>query len=173
MQLKHKTPYHWSRQDKIVYMFVMLPFIAAFAGVIVLLANISLVLSVVFVALYLLGNVFQAACCVGCPYQGRFCPAAFGCYPANWLSTRRYAGRKHDPAFFERNATRGELSVISALVLACVGLATINGWYVVILLALVGMHFGLLLILFCPKCGYAGTCPAGQMACRLFKRQAG
>ena len=170
--MEQTIPYRWTQQDKIIYALILLPFIVGFVGALVLLTKVSFVLSLAVAGLYLLGNVFQAACCVGCPYQGKFCPATFGVYLANWLSTRLYAERQHDPAVYERNATRGEITVISALVLACIGLATLNGWYVVIMLALIGGHFGLVLALFCPKCGYATTCPAGQTACRLFKRRA-
>ncbi|MBN1963953.1 MAG: hypothetical protein JW910_04870 [Anaerolineae bacterium] len=168
--MHHRAVYEWSTRDKVIYLLALLPFLVAFGGSVLLLGTISVVLSLVLIGLYLLGNVFQAACCVGCPYRGRYCPAFFGVYLANVLSTRFYAGRQFDLQVFKRYATFGELTVLSIFVVAGVGLATLNGWYVAALVGLIALHVALFLTVICPKCGYCETCPAGQMACRWFAR---
>jgi hypothetical protein len=165
---QHETPYRWTGRDKLVYAIALVSFLVAFIGTIYLLGTISAVLSVILLGMYLMANVFQAGCCVGCPYRGKYCPALFGVYLGNWLSSRIYVGRQFNPRFFKTNATLGEISVIGILVFSGFWLASLNAWYVVILLLLVAAHLALFLALLCPKCGYCETCPAGKTACRLF-----
>jgi hypothetical protein len=162
-----RAVYTWTGRDKLIYAITLLPFFVAFFGALYLLGTISIWLSVVLVGLYLLANFFQAACCVGCPYRGQYCPALYGVYLGNWLSVRLYAGREFDQKFFERNALGGELSVIGILVFAGIGLATLNLWYTVALVALAGLHMVLYITLICPKCSYNDTCPLGKLSCRF------
>jgi hypothetical protein len=164
--------YEWSARDKLVYFLALIPFLAAFFGTAYLLATKSIYLTVGLVILYLLANVFQAACCIGCPYRGRYCPALYGVYLGNLLSTWLYADREHDDRFFKTNATLGELSILAILVYSAGWLATLSWWYVLIVVLLAAVHMVLFLTLLCPKCGYNETCPAGQSACRVFKRRA-
>jgi hypothetical protein len=168
--MHEQNTYEWSGRDKAIYFFTLVPFLIAFVGTAYLLATISVYLTLVLLALYLLANVFQAACCIGCPYRERYCPALFGVYLGNILSTRLYAGRAHDPRFFEVNATLGEISVLAILVFSAFWLATLSWWYVAALLLLVTLHLALFLTLICPRCGYNETCPAGKTACRFIRR---
>lgn len=165
-----KKVYAWTRRDKLIYAGTLVSFFVAFFGALILLGTISLWLSLILVGLYLLGNIFQAACCVGCPYRGKYCPALFGVYLGNWLSVRLYAGRTFDERFFERNATGGELSIVGMVLVAAVGLATLNIWYTAALLVLVALHLGLYVTLICPSCSYRDTCPMGKLSCRVMGR---
>ncbi len=168
---RNETAYRWTTRDKRIYALSLLPFLVGFVGSLFLLATISPVLSVIAVGLYLLGNVFQARCCVGCPYRGQYCPALFGVYLGNVLSVRLYGEATHDPRLFKINATLGELTVLGLITLTAILLATINGWYAVIMLLLMAAHGLIFLRLICPRCSYNQTCPGGQTACRLFKRR--
>ena len=78
--------YKWTKKDKLFYITSMFPFAIVFIGTAYLLASYSIYLLIIFVALYIITNVFQAGCCVGCPYQGKYCPALCGVYLGNWLS---------------------------------------------------------------------------------------
>jgi hypothetical protein len=167
--IQNENRYEWSVQDKLLYVLALIPFLVAFVGATYLLGSISIYLTLVLLGLYLLANLFQAGCCVGCPYQGRYCPAIFGVYPANWLSTRIYAHRQHDSRFFHTNATLAEITVVVMIAFAGLWLATLSWWFVVALFLLLAAHMLLFLTLICPKCSYSDTCPAGKTACKLFR----
>ena len=164
------VPYQWTTRDKLLYFAILIPFMVAFFGSLYLLGTISIYLSLFLIVLYLGVIVFQAGCCVGCPYQGKFCPALFGIYPANFLSTRLYAGRKHDPRFFQNNATIAEVFVIVMVLFTGFWLWTLKWWYAMVMLLLIADHMVSFLVLICPKCGYNQTCPAGKVSCKLFAR---
>jgi hypothetical protein len=161
-------PYKWVRKDKLFYALSLIPFLIVFVGTAVLLASYSINLVVVLVGLYLLANIFQAGCCVGCPYRGEYCPALCGVYLGNLLSGILYKNRQFEEGFFKRNAAAGGTMV---LVLTLYPLYWVyqTGWYLVpIYLALVAAHFALFMPTQCEKCGYKTTCPGGQtwQSCR-------
>lgn len=168
--IQNEDRYEWSDQDKLLYVLALIPFLVAFVGAAYLLGSISIYLILVLLGLYLLANLFQAGCCVGCPYQGRYCPAIFGVYLANWLSTRIYAHRQHDSRFFHTNATLAEITLVVMIAFAGLWLATLSWWFVIALLLLLATHMLLFLTLICPKCSYTDTCPAGKTACKLFRK---
>ena len=58
--------YKWTKKDKWLYILSMVPFVVVFVGTAYLLATYSIYLLIVFVALYIITNIFQAGCCVGC-----------------------------------------------------------------------------------------------------------
>jgi len=140
----------------------MLPFVTVFVGTAYLLATYSIYLLIVFIALYIITNIFQAGCCVGCPYQGNYCPALCGVYLGNILSIVLYKNRQFDPKFFKFNATAGETMVV---VIAIYPLYWVlkSGWYLVsIYLLLIVAHFILFMITQCEKCSYNTICPGGK-----------
>jgi hypothetical protein len=154
--------YEWTARDKWLYVLAMIPFVIVFVGTVYLLSTFSIYLVVIFIALYLLTNVFQAGCCVGCPYRGRYCPALCGVYLGNWLSGILYRDRQFEQEFFERNATAGETMVV-VLVLYPLYWVFRTNWYLVpVYLALIAAHFVLFMPTQCEKCSYNTTCPGGQ-----------
>jgi hypothetical protein len=163
-----QEPYKWTRHDKWLYVLSMLPFAVVFVGTAYLLVSYSIYLLIIFVALYIITNIFQAGCCVGCPYQGKYCPALGGVYLANLLSTILYKSRQFDPKFYKLNATAAEITLI---VMAIYPLYWVfkSGWYLVpIYLMLIAAHFILFMPTQCEKCSYNRTCPGGQawLRCR-------
>jgi hypothetical protein len=155
-------PYQWTRKDKWLYALSMIPFLIVFIGTAYLLTTYSIYLTLILVALYCITNIFQAGCCVGCPYQGKYCPALCGVYPGNLLSGILYKNRQFDEKFFNRNATAGETMV---LVIALYPLYWIirTSWILVpIYLLLIMAHFAIFMPTQCEKCGYNTTCPGGQ-----------
>ena len=90
----------------------MVPFLVVFIGALLLLSTYSPWLAALEVVFYLITCVFQAGCCVGCPYRGKYCPALFGIYFGNVLSGILYPKREFDQKFFERNAAAGEIVVL-------------------------------------------------------------
>ena len=120
-------PYAWTKRDKWLYALAMIPFLIVFIGTAYLLATYSIYLTILFVALYLIINIFQAGCCVSCPYRGKYCPALFGVYLGNLLSGVLYKDRQFDEKFFRRNATVAEIMVL-VLVLYPVYWIFRTGW---------------------------------------------
>lgn len=155
-------PYKWKRKDKILYAMSMVPFVIVFFGTIYLLSTYSIYLAIIMIGLYLLTNIFQAGCCVGCPYRGSYCPALCGVYLGNFLSGILYRDRKFDEQFFKRNAAAGETMVL-VLVLFPLYWVYLTGWYLVpVYLLLIALHFALFMPTQCEKCSYNTTCPGGQ-----------
>lgn len=165
-----ESPYRWCRRDRLVYSATLIPFLTALAGTAYVLATEAIYLVVIFLLLYAAVNVFQAGCCVGCPYRGRFCPAVFGVYLANLLSATVYRNRTFDQRFFRLNANLAEVSLAATLLFPVYWLATSNWVYVIVYLALVGLHVVTFFPTVCPKCSYHHTCPGGQAATKLFKK---
>jgi hypothetical protein len=156
------SPHKWTRTDILLYVFSMIPFVLLFLGATILLSAYSVVFSLLYIGLYLLTNVFQAGCCVGCPYRGRYCPAFCGVYLGNILSTILYADRTYNEKFFMRNATAGETSLFLFLAFPLYWL-WMAGWYwVPIYLLLFLLHVVLFAPTQCDKCGYKEICPGGK-----------
>jgi hypothetical protein len=154
--------YEWTKKDKWLYALSMLPFLIVFLGSLYILATYSIFLAIGLVVLYLITNIFQAGCCVGCPYQGRYCPALCGVYLGNLLSGVLYKDRQFDEKFFKRNAAAGETMVI-VLVLYPIYWIFMTNWYLVpIYLILIAAHFVLFMPTQCEKCSYNTTCPGGK-----------
>jgi hypothetical protein len=164
------TTYHWTRRDRLVYLATLTPLLVALVGAAYVLALESVYLAVTFVALYAAVNVFQAGCCVGCPYRGKFCPATFGIYPSNLLSARLYKHRPYDPRFFRINANLAEFFLAATLLFPTYWLAVSNWLYLIAFLALVGLHVVTFFPAHCPKCSYNDTCPGGQTTNSLLRR---
>ena len=162
--------YQWSKRDKFLYSAILIPFLVAFIGAAYLLATVSIYLTIIFLLLYIIVNLFQAGCCIGCPYRGKYCPAVFGMYLANFLSATIYKKRNFEPGFFKINATLAEISVIIALLFPVYWLLSLNWYYLVVFLSLIVVHIILFYPIICPKCSYSDTCPGGQVVHKLFKK---
>ena len=154
--------YQWTSKDKGLYTLSMIPFIVAFAGAAYILSTYSIYLTIVYVGLHVLLNVFQAGCCVGCPYQGKYCPAFVGVYLGNYLSGILYKNRQFDESFFRRNASAGETILIIWVLFPLYWIFR-TGWYLVpVYLFLLVIHVVLFMPTQCRKCSYNTTCPGGQ-----------
>ena len=139
----------------------LVPFLIVFIGTAVLLSTYSIWLMILLLVFYLLTNVFQAGCCIGCPYRGKYCPALFGVYLGNLLSEILYPNREFDQKFFDRNAAAGETMVL-VLTLFPIYWVFRAGWYwVPIYFLLIAAHLLTFMPTQCEKCSYNETCPVG------------
>jgi hypothetical protein len=159
--------YEWTGRDKLTYFLALVPFLIAFLGALVLVATLSVYWTVGLLALYVLGACFQAGCCIGCPYRGRYCPALFGIFLANVISARLYRDREFDQKTFDRNAALAETVVTIIAVLCAVLLFSIHWGLAAAFLALGVTHVVFFFRQICPKCSYNRTCPGGQAATKL------
>jgi hypothetical protein len=139
-----------------------------------ILYTFSVWLMVGLFALYITVNFFQAGCCIGCPYRGRYCPALCGVYLGNFLSTIIYKNRKeHDPKFFKINATFGETFLFLTILFPIYWVFQFGWIYLVIYFALILAHFMLFMSTQCGKCSYNETCPGGKMWCGIVRKRRG
>ena len=160
--------YQWTHKDKWLYTLSMVPFAMVFIGTGWLLSKYSIWLTVALIGLYLLTNIFQAGCCVGCPYRGQYCPALCGVYLGNWLSGILYKERQFEEKFFERNAAAGETMVLVLVLFPIYWVFRTAWWLLPIYLLLIAAHAFIFMPTQCGKCSYNTTCPGGKawMACR-------
>ncbi len=159
--------YKWKTSDKWLYALSMVPFVTVFVGTAWLLSLYSIYLTLTLIGLFLIVNVFQAGCCVGCPYRGHYCPALCGVYLGNLLSVLLYRNRKNEPRLFHINASFGE-SILFITMLFPVYWVYITGWWYLILYAfLLLTHFTIFMSTQCGKCSYNHTCPGGKFWCGL------
>lgn len=155
-------PYKWTGKDQLLYALSMIPFLMAFFGTLYLLLTYSIYLPIISVGLYILVNLFQAGCCIGCPYRGKYCPAFCGVYLGNYLSGILYKDRQFDQRFFEHNATAGEITLLIWFIFPLYWLFQ-TGWYLILVyLILSVLHVILFVPTQCSKCSYNATCPGGQ-----------
>jgi hypothetical protein len=161
-------PYRWTNKDRYLYSLSIIPFLVVFIGTIILLSTYSVILSIVVIVLYLITNIFQAGCCVGCPYRGEYCPALCGVYLGNLLSSILYKNREFDRDFFKRNAQAGEMMLFITILFPIYWLFRANWILVPVYILLLAFHFIIFMPTQCEKCGYNTTCPGGQvwLSCR-------
>jgi len=166
--------YKWTKKDKWLYIISIIPFVLMITGTLYVLNNYSVFISILWIFIYLIVNYFQAGCCVGCPYRGKYCPAFCGVYLGNLLSGILYKNRQFDPEFFKRNATGGEITLIIFLIFPLFWIFLVSWYYILIYLALIAAHIILFIPLQCPKCSYNETCPGGNAYhsyCKLLKKK--
>ena len=160
MDLNGRT-YHWTARDKWLYGLSLAPFLVMFIGALLLLGTYSIWLSAALLGSYLLINLFQAGCCVGCPYRGRYCPALCGIYLGNLFSGWLYPKREFNQAFFDRNAAGGEIMVLVTMLFPVYWLARTAWWLVPVYFLLLAAHLVTFMPTQCEKCSYHDTCPGG------------
>ncbi len=165
--------YQWTSRDKYLYWLSMVPFLVVFIGALLLLTTYSAWLSVALMVFYLLTCVFQAGCCIGCPYRGKYCPALFGIYLGNLLSTLLYPNREFDQKFFDRNAAAGEIMVLVLALFPIYWVVKTSWWLLPVYLLLIAAHLVLFMPTQCEKCSYNETCPGGiaWRACAAWLRK--
>ena len=165
--------YRWTKKDKWLYILSMLPLAVLYVATAYLLASCSVYLLIILIALYVITNIFQTGCCVGCPYRGNYCPALCGVYLGKIFSIILYKTRRFEPNFFKKNAKAAEITI---LVMALYPLYWVikSGWYLVpIYFLLIIAHFLLFMSTQCEKCSYNTTCPGGRAWQRCRKQFGG
>lgn len=156
-------PYQWQTKDKVFYVISLLPFLLAFFGAIYLLWTRAWFLGLIFIGLYLLGNLFQAGACTGCPYKGRYCPPIFGVYLGNMLSVWLYPNKAVDIAFIEKQARLAEIIIYIMLFFPVYWLFSYGIVYLLAYGILIFIHLALFMPSQCEKCSYNEVCPGGIM----------
>lgn len=154
----------------------MIPVAASFGISLWILTPLCVYMSIFWLLLYIILNLFQAACCVGCPYRGRYCPAFFGVYLGNRISSWVFSDEDFDPVVFRKNARWGEITLIVFLLFPIYWLFATQWYWGVLYIFMVILHVWIFLPTQCRKCSYNETCPGGRsyhFLCRLMKYRVG
>jgi hypothetical protein len=170
----HNKIYHWTAKDKWRYGLSMIPVVVMILGTSYVLYTFSIYMLILWLLIYLVINLFQAACCIGCPYRGIYCPAFFGVYLGNKISNFLYREERFDPKQFKRNALGGEISLAVFLLYPLHWLFVYNWYFVLIYVALVVLHVIIFLPTQCKYCSYNETCPGGRSytwMCRIIRKK--
>jgi len=165
--------YHWTKKDKMYYIISMIPFVVLFIGTGILLGKGSIILPIILFCLYITMNIFQAGCCVGCPYQGKYCPAIMGVYLGNVFSGIFYKNRKSNERFFKINETGAGISLFLFVTFPLYWLYKAGWYYLLIYFMLLAVHYVLFMPTQCEHCSYNTTCPGGKswLKCREILRK--
>ena len=167
--MKMKGHYKWTRKDKCLYAISMIPFVFMLIGTVGVLYKHNTIVPIAWILIYLLVNYFQAGCCVGCPYKGKYCPAFCGVYIGNVLSSILYKERHYNSRLFILNAMGGEITLIIFFLFPLYWLFLSNWYYILIYLGLIVAHILLFVPSQCPKCSYNKTCPGGNAYSLYFR----
>lgn len=154
--------YKWTSKDKRMYVLSMIPFVVMSIGTLYILGKYSIVVPFIWILIYVIVNLFQAGCCIGCPYRGKYCPAFCGVYLGNFLSGMIYNSREFNSSFFQKNATGGEIALIIFILFPLYWIFSLSWYLVLIYIGLIFMHMLLFMSKQCPKCSYNKVCPGGR-----------
>ncbi len=158
---------------KRLYFALTIPYLLLLTLVFVYLWTFSLVLTVVFLSLYLATCYFQTYCCAyqDCPYVGGFCPAIAGIMPASVLTKLIYSRRKivKSKRSFELHATLASICWLGLIVLPLfwivkLGTASAAGY-----LAFHAVYYVIFGLTICPACATRRTCPGGKLQSIVLK----
>ena len=159
---------------KRAYFILTVPFLILLILVAVYLWSISFALSLIFISLFVMANLFQSYCCAyqDCPYVGGFCPAVAGIMPSGMLA-RLIRGKtvKNSETLFNLFAAIALLSLLGLIgfplfwiadlsIPLAIGYFTLNiAYYIAFVLAI------------CPACAIRNTCPGGKLQNMVSKQR--
>jgi hypothetical protein len=171
MKQMNKDVYQWSKVDKMTYLLSLIPLIAVFIIVLYVLTFQSIYLSILFLSLYVIVNFFQSYCCIDCPYKGSYCPAFFGVYLGNMLSSILFNHHTMNLKTHKLCASLGALLVIVTILFPIYWLYQ-QGWIMLITyIGLVVLHVLLFAPTQCKKCSYQDRCPGGKATNALLSKK--
>ena len=150
-----------------LYLALTIPMLLLMLAVLIYLGTYSILLSLAFVACYVVMSTFQAYCCAyqECPYVGGFCPAVLGIMPASLIAKVLYGNREivRSKARFETYALVAILGWLGLVCLPVYWLGQLGTGFAVAYVAchaLYALIFGLSV---CPVCAIRDTCPGGKI----------
>lgn len=163
-----KPIYHWKKRDKILYFLSLIPFAIAFIGGLVIMYPICIYMSFLWILIYFALIIFQAGCCISCPYRGKYCPAILGIYFSNVLSKFLYSDFEYEENQFKQNAIWSEITIVVFILYPVYWLFISNWFYVLIYFALIFLHFILFMPTQCRRCSFNCLCPGGKIINKIF-----
>ena len=156
------VPYH----RKGLYLALTIPMLLLMLAVLIYLGTYSILLSLAFLACYVVMSTFQAYCCAyqECPYVGGFCPAVLGIMPASLIAKVLYGNREivRTKARFETYATVAVVGWLGLVFLPVYWIAKLAIGFAVAYVAVHALYALVFGLTVCPVCAIRDTCPGGK-----------
>mgnify|MGYP001828953384 FL=1 len=150
-----------------LYLALTIPMLLLMLAVLIYLGTFSILLSLAFLACYLVMSTFQAYCCAyqDCPYVGGFCPAVLGIMPASLIAKVLYGNREivRTKARFETYATLAILGWLGLAFLPVYWLAKLGVGFAIAYVACHAVYAFVFSLTVCPVCAIRDTCPGGKV----------
>jgi hypothetical protein len=150
-----------------LYLALTIPMLLLLLAVLVYLGTYSILLSLAFLACYLIMSFFQAYCCAyqHCPYVGGFCPAILGIMPASLIAKYLYGDREivRTKARFETYATVAVLGWLGLVFLPLYWIARLGIGFAIAYVAGHAIYALIFSLTVCPVCAIRETCPGGKV----------
>ena len=150
-----------------LYLALTIPMLLLLLAVLIYLGTFSILLSLAFLACYLVMSTFQAYCCAyqDCPYVGGFCPAVLGIMPASLIAKVLYGNREivRTKARFETYATLAILGWLGLAFLPVYWLAKLGVGFAIAYVACHAVYAFVFSLTVCPVCAIRDTCPGGKV----------
>jgi len=151
---------------KRAYFILTVPFLILLILVAVYLWSISFAISLVFISLFVMANLFQSYCCAyqDCPYAGGFCPAVAGIMPSGMLARliRRKTVKKSE-MLFNLFAAIAFLSLLGLIGFPLFWIADLSIPLAIVYFALNIAYYIAFSLAICPACAIRKTCPGGKL----------
>jgi len=153
-------------KNKGIYFLITIPLILLYIAVAYYLWNFAHVFFWIYLALFILINVFQSYCCAyqQCPYMYGFCPGIGGfIIPASRIA-RLFKNKATSKSLFNLSAIIASVFALGIIMLPLFFLRDL-GILFILLYCLIFIAYGeLFLKIICPDCATKKTCPAGILS---------
>lgn len=150
-----------------LYLALTAPLLLVMAAVAVYLGTFHVLLSLLFVLLYLSMSVFQAYCCAyqACPYVGGFCPGVIGILPASLLAKRLYGDELvvKSKAKFQRHVVLASVSWLGLAFFPLFWLTKLSSWLAIGYVLCHVIYTLVFWLTVCPACAIRDICPGGRL----------
>ena len=159
---------------KRAYFILTVPFLILLILVAVYLWSISFALSMIFISLFVMANLFQSYCCAyqDCPYVGGFCPAVAGIMPSGILAKIILRKRvKKSETLFNLFAAIAFLSLLGLIGFPLFWIADLSIPLAIGYFTLNIAYYIAFFLIICPACAIRNTCPGGKLQNMVSKQR--
>lgn len=159
---------------KRAYFILTVPFLILLILVAVYLWSISFSLSLIFISLFIMANLFQSYCCAyqDCAYAGGFCPAVAGIMPSSMLAKIILRKKvKRSKSLFDLFAAIAFLSLLGLIGFPLFWIADISISLAIGYFALNIAYYLTFFLAICPACAIRNTCPGGKLQSMVSKNR--
>ena len=156
-------------KNKGMYLLITMPLILLYFAVGYYLWNFAHVFFWIYLALFILTNVFQSYCCAfqKCPYIHGFCPGIGGFIIPSSRIARLFENKATSKSLFQLSAVIASVLALGIIILPLFFLKDL-GILFILLYCLIFIAYGeLFLNMICPDCITKKICPAGLLSSRI------
>ena len=157
---------------KALYLVLTIPMVLLYIAIGILLWQVNVVFSIIYIALFILIPIFMSNVCVywECPYVGRFAPCVGGfCLPASQIA-RLFKDTKISEKRYQLFLTLAYLLFFGIILYPVYFLYRINPIYLLFYILIVVGYWVVFTLFICPVCATRHICPGGQTAVKIIER---